>query len=51
MVSMEEFIGYTKSSEFGDDEPWDSVVDDAPFQPDELDKFEVSLTTLARRLL
>ncbi len=41
LVSLEEFLKYTKSSEFTDDEPWQSVVEEDNFKQDEFDKYEV----------
>ena len=40
MVSLEEFLGYTKSDEYKTDEEWKPVVDQDIFSEDDLKKFE-----------
>lgn len=40
MVSLEEFLGYTKSEEYKTDEDWKPVVDQDIFSEDDLKKFE-----------
>ena len=40
MVSLDEFLGYTKSDEYKTDEDWKPVVDEKQFSEEELKKFE-----------
>lgn len=40
MVSLDEFIGYTKSDEYKTDEEWKPVVDQDLFSEDDFKKFE-----------
>ena len=40
MVSLEEFLGYTKSEEYKTNEDWKPVVDQDVFSEDDFKKFE-----------
>ena len=40
MVSLEEFLGYTKSEEYKTNEDWKPVVDQDIFSEDDFKKFE-----------
>ena len=40
MVSLNEFIGYTKSDEYETKEEWKPVVDEDMFSEDDMKKFE-----------
>lgn len=40
MVSLDEFLGYTKSDEFDTNDEWKPVVDEDQFSEDDFKKFE-----------
>lgn len=40
MVSLDEFLGYTKSNEYDNKEGWKPVVDEDQFSEEDLKKFE-----------
>ena len=42
MVSLDEFLGYTKSDEYKTDEDWKPVVDEKQFSEDDFKNFEAN---------
>ena len=41
LISMQEFITYTKDDEFKEDDGWKSVADEDVFSDKEFEKYEV----------